>query len=226
MDRVKPSKTVYIRKSRHLGISITFGHTANPDTISWSAPFDQLDADLAIHGDLQKLCRYHILAFRLQNDQWLEQKYMGTSNWYSVSSYLSRIEKYIKKTIFFKYKTGAIATEKFKLLYKVIPAPQKSNIFIYLTSEWYNPSQPIPGQKKYGSLSYTCFNHYIAIQIRRYGTEKVIEKEGHNFRRKSARMIQHMFKIGAYYQVLEMIELIEVFMSLKINLIAAEVLKE
>lgn len=103
MQRVKDSIAYYIRKPREKSIIITFDNEMYTESLEWSVTFDMLDADFIELGDLNKVCNRHILLFQTHHES-LKEKYFDTYYEYTINTLMLRIERYIKKTILFKYK--------------------------------------------------------------------------------------------------------------------------
>ena len=103
MHRVKESNAHYIRKPREKSIIITFDNEMYTESLEWSVTFDKLDAEFMELGDVSKICYRHIVLFQKHYGS-LKKKYSDTYYEHTVSILMGRIERYIKKTILFKYK--------------------------------------------------------------------------------------------------------------------------
>ena len=103
MQRIKESIAYYIRKPREKSIIIAFDNEMYTESFEWSVTFDSLDADFLELGDVKKVCYRHILLFQ-NHYKPIKSKYIDTHYEYTVNILMLRIERYIKKTILFKYK--------------------------------------------------------------------------------------------------------------------------
>jgi len=103
MQRIKESIAYYIRKPREKSIIITFDNEMYTESFEWSVTFDNLDADFIELGDVKKICYRHIRLFQNHHKP-IKSKYIDTHYEYTVNILMLRIERYIKKTILFKYK--------------------------------------------------------------------------------------------------------------------------